>query len=60
MVGGYGAAALSTVGAASYQPTPPSVPHRYLAYTAAFSRLATVKQVIYFYLNYFHFKFKID
>ncbi|XP_068086711.1 ubiquitin carboxyl-terminal hydrolase 32 [Anabrus simplex] len=44
MVGGYGAAALSTTGYAyvSHFPTPPK---RQLAYVAAFSRMATVKQV---------------
>lgn len=53
MVGGYGAAALSTVGAASYQPSPPTAPHRYLAYTAAFSRLASVKQVYHILFFFF-------
>ncbi|KAK7789457.1 hypothetical protein R5R35_012652 [Gryllus longicercus] len=44
MVGGYGAAALSTTGYAyvSHLPMPPK---RQLAYMAAFSRMATVKQV---------------
>ncbi|XP_023716699.1 ubiquitin carboxyl-terminal hydrolase 32 isoform X2 [Cryptotermes secundus] len=44
MVGGYGAAALSTTGYA-YVSNLPTPPKRYLAYVAAFSRMATVKQV---------------
>lgn len=42
VVGGYGAAALSTAGITS---TPVASPRRYLAHTAAFSRLANVRQV---------------
>ncbi|KAF5303286.1 hypothetical protein FQA39_LY10025 [Lamprigera yunnana] len=45
VVGGYGAAALTTAGITS--PTVGS-PRRYLAHTAAFSRLANVRQVIEF------------
>lgn len=45
VVGGYGAAALNTAGLTS---TPVSSPRRYLAHTAAFSRLANVRQVIEF------------
>nr|CAD7196012.1 unnamed protein product [Timema douglasi] len=44
MVGGYGAAALSSTGYA-YVSNLPTPPKRYLAYIAAFSRLATIKQV---------------
>ncbi|KAK9874217.1 hypothetical protein WA026_002571 [Henosepilachna vigintioctopunctata] len=45
VVGGYGAAALSTTGITS---GPVSSPRRYLAHTAAFSRLANVRQVMEF------------
>ncbi|XP_022907068.1 ubiquitin carboxyl-terminal hydrolase 32 isoform X2 [Onthophagus taurus] len=45
IVGGYGAAALSTAGITS---TPVAPPRRYLAHTAAFSRLSNVRQVIEF------------
>ncbi|XP_031330548.1 ubiquitin carboxyl-terminal hydrolase 32-like isoform X2 [Photinus pyralis] len=44
VVGGYGAAALNTAGITS----PVGSPRRYLAHTAAFSRLANVRQVIEF------------
>lgn len=43
VVGGYGAAALSSMSA--MPPPPPAAPRRYLAHTAAFSRLANVRQV---------------
>ncbi|KYB26971.1 ubiquitin carboxyl-terminal hydrolase 32 isoform X2 [Tribolium castaneum] len=45
VVGGYGAAALNTAGITT---SPISSPRRYLAHTAAFSRLANVRQVIEF------------
>ncbi|XP_046386606.1 ubiquitin carboxyl-terminal hydrolase 32 isoform X1 [Ischnura elegans] len=44
MVGGYGAAALSTTGYA-YVSSLPTPPKRYLAYVAAFSCMSTIKQV---------------
>ncbi|XP_046979817.1 ubiquitin carboxyl-terminal hydrolase 32 [Schistocerca americana] len=44
MVGGYGAAALSSTGYA-YVSNFPTPPKRQLAYVAAFSRMATIKQV---------------
>lgn len=47
VVGGYGAAALSTAGIGSSSPVN-AAPRRYLAYTAAFSRLSTVQQVTEF------------
>lgn len=46
MVGGYGAAALTTAGIAA--PPQMGAPRRYLAHTAAFSRLSSVKQVMEF------------
>ncbi|RZC35813.1 ubiquitin carboxyl-terminal hydrolase 32, partial [Asbolus verrucosus] len=45
VVGGYGAAALSTAGITA---TPMVSPRKHLAHTAAFSRLANVRQVIEF------------
>ncbi|KAF5294350.1 hypothetical protein FQR65_LT10803 [Abscondita terminalis] len=45
VVGGYGAAALSTAGITS---ATVGSPRRYLAHTAAFSRLANIRQVIEF------------
>lgn len=45
VVGGYGAAALSSAGLTA---PPPMSPRRYLAHTAAFSRLASVGQVLEF------------
>ncbi|KAK5638365.1 hypothetical protein RI129_012660 [Pyrocoelia pectoralis] len=45
VVGGYGAAALNTAGITT---SPVGSPRRYLAHTAAFSRLANVRQVIEF------------
>ncbi|GJQ78053.1 hypothetical protein Trydic_g2397 [Trypoxylus dichotomus] len=46
VVGGYGAAALSTAGITTT--TPVVSPRRYVAHTAAFSRLANIRQVIEF------------
>ncbi|XP_063924982.1 ubiquitin carboxyl-terminal hydrolase 32 isoform X2 [Zophobas morio] len=45
VVGGYGAAALNTAGITT---APITSPRRYLAHTAAFSRLANIRQVIEF------------
>ncbi|XP_045466873.1 ubiquitin carboxyl-terminal hydrolase 32 isoform X2 [Harmonia axyridis] len=45
VVGGYGAAALSTAGLTT---GPVTSPRRYLAHTAAFSRLANIRQVMEF------------
>lgn len=45
VVGGYGAAALTTAGITT---TPVTSSRRYLAHTAAFSRLANIRQVIEF------------
>ncbi|CAH0549675.1 unnamed protein product [Brassicogethes aeneus] len=56
VVGGYGAAALSTAGLNS-SPVNTS-PRRYLAHTATFSRLATVQQVIEFLCGRLGLKFE--
>lgn len=59
VAGGYGA--VTSVGGYTTNSVPSSVlqpPKRYLAYTAAFSRLATVKQVIEFLCQ--HLKLKIE
>ncbi|XP_025837544.1 ubiquitin carboxyl-terminal hydrolase 32 isoform X2 [Agrilus planipennis] len=45
VVGGYGASGLNSAGISA---SPVMAPRRYLAHTAAFSRLATVRQVIEF------------
>ncbi|XP_050441466.1 ubiquitin carboxyl-terminal hydrolase 32 [Adelges cooleyi] len=45
LVGGYGAAALSSTGYNYVSNLVNSMPRRYLAYTASFSKLATVKHV---------------
>ncbi|XP_054279647.1 ubiquitin carboxyl-terminal hydrolase 32-like [Macrosteles quadrilineatus] len=55
MVGGYGAAALSTTGYA-YVSNLPTAPKRYLAYLATFSRMATVNQVYDFLCERLHFR----
>lgn len=56
-VGGYGAAALGTTGYA-YVTSLANTPKRYLAYVAAFSRMATLRQVYQYLCNKLRIKYE--